>query len=96
MSEGVGVAGSHLRNTQPMLESQRCGARTRRGTPCQAPAVTGRERCRMHGGAQGSGAPEGNRNALKHGMYTAKAIAERKALRAMIREFESSLNEIED
>ncbi len=28
----------------------RCGARTRRGTPCQARAVEGKERCRLHGG----------------------------------------------
>lgn len=29
----------------------------------------------MHGGAKGSGAPEGNKNALKHGLYTAEARA---------------------
>lgn len=28
----------------------RCGARTRRGTPCQCPAIRGRRRCRLHGG----------------------------------------------
>jgi len=27
-----------------------CGARTRKGTPCAARCVPGRERCRMHGG----------------------------------------------
>ena len=31
-------------------------------------------RCRMHGGMS-PGAPKGNKNALKHGHYTAKAIA---------------------
>src|SRR6202022_947866 len=40
----------------------RCLARTRRGTPCQSPAVAGKARCRMHGGAAGSGAPKGTRN----------------------------------
>jgi hypothetical protein len=40
----------------------------------------------MHGGATGSGAPLGNRNALKHGHYTAKAIAARRAIRALLRE----------
>ena len=30
--------------------SPRCGARTRAGGPCQAPALRGRLRCRMHGG----------------------------------------------
>jgi hypothetical protein len=41
----------------------------------------------MHGGAQGSGAPKGERNGhYRHGFYTAEAIAERQALRALIRE----------
>ena len=30
--------------------SPRCGARTRAGTACQAPALHGKHRCRMHGG----------------------------------------------
>ena len=40
----------------------------------------------MHGGAPGSGAPVGNRNALRHGRYTAKTIAARRAIRALLRE----------
>jgi hypothetical protein len=40
----------------------------------------------MHGGAPGSGAPVGNRNALKHGHYTLKAVAARRAIRALLRE----------
>jgi hypothetical protein len=28
----------------------RCGARTRAGCPCRAPAIRGKQRCRMHGG----------------------------------------------
>jgi hypothetical protein len=34
----------------------------------------------MHGGAPGSGAPPGNKNALKHGQYTRKALAQLKML----------------
>jgi hypothetical protein len=30
--------------------SPRCGARTRAGCPCRAPAIRGKLRCRMHGG----------------------------------------------
>ena len=90
------MSGSHPRNTGPMLESPRCGARTRKGTPCQAPAVAGRKRCRMHGGAKGSGAPQGNKNALKHGMYTAEAIAAQKKLRALMKEAEDTLKELSD
>jgi len=33
--------------------------RTRAGAPCRAPKVAGKTRCRMHGGAAGSGAPKG-------------------------------------
>ena len=32
-----------------LLAAPRCGARTRAGTACRAPAVHGRSRCRMHG-----------------------------------------------
>jgi len=39
----------------------------------------------MHGGAAGSGAPTGNTNALKHGRYTAEAIARRRQLSELIR-----------
>jgi hypothetical protein len=46
----------------PMHGATRCGAKTRRGTACQSPAVRGKRRCRMHGGAPGSGAPSGWRN----------------------------------
>jgi len=76
----------HRRNTGPMLASPRCGARTRSGQPCRAPAVNGKKRCRMHGGAPGSGAPRGNQNALKHGRYTRKAIARRRKQRRRERE----------
>ena len=40
----------------------------------------------MHGGAPGSGAPRGNTNALKHGRYSAMAIARRRYVRNLIRE----------
>jgi len=31
----------------------RCLARTHRGTPCQAPRIRGKKRCRLHGGRAG-------------------------------------------
>jgi uncharacterized protein YjcR len=40
----------------------------------------------MHGGATGSGAPAGNRNALKHGRYSGEAIGFRRAMRELLRE----------
>ncbi len=48
----------------------------------------------MHGGAKGSGAPRGNQNALKHGLYTREAIEERRALRQLIRDSKRLLEEI--
>jgi hypothetical protein len=40
----------------------------------------------MHGGASGSGATIGNKNALRHGHYPAEAIARRPELAELIRE----------
>jgi hypothetical protein len=74
-----------------MLGSPRCGARTRAGTACRAPAVSGKARCRMHGGAEGSGAPKGNRNALKHGTYTKEALREQAELRDLVQESQDLL-----
>ena len=61
-----------------MHQASRCRARTRRGSLCQSPAMKN-GRCRMHGG-KSPGAPKGNKNALKHGWYTAEAIAMRRLL----------------
>ena len=49
----------------------------------------------MHGGAEGSGAPKGNQNALKSGDYTKRAIEERRELRRLIREADKFLEEFE-
>ncbi|WP_283817535.1 HGGxSTG domain-containing protein [Bradyrhizobium liaoningense] len=54
----------------------RCGARTRWGEPCKSVPVTGRRRCRMHGGAAGSGAPFETDN-FRHGRYTKEIAAVR-------------------
>jgi hypothetical protein len=84
----------HARHTGPMLASRRCGAKTRAGETCRAPAVHGKRRCRMHGGAPLSGAPRGNRNARKHGRFTGDAIAERKQIQALLGEARKLLQEI--
>jgi hypothetical protein len=80
------MSGRHKRNTAPMLTSPRCGAKTRAGGLCGSPSVRGKRRCRMHGGAPGSGAPLGNRNALKHGRYTREAFAQRKQVGDLLRQ----------
>lgn len=40
-----------------------CGATNRRGTPCQKWPCKGKKRCKLHGGAKGSGRPP------THGLY---------------------------
>jgi uncharacterized protein YjcR len=84
----------HARNTGPMLASPRCGAKTHSGDSCRSPAVHGRKRCRMHGGAQGSGAPMANQNARKHGLFTTDAIAERRQIQALLGEARKLLEEM--
>ena len=67
-----------------LANAPRCLARTRSGGECQSPAVKGKRRCRMHGGTN-PGAPIGNRNARKHGAYSAKAMEAAQYLKALAR-----------
>src|SRR5437763_13385422 len=89
------MSSDHKRNTGPMFSSLRCSAKTRLGRPCKSPAVHGKRRCRMHGGALGSGAPRGNKNALKHGRYRGEAITERARVRELVRQARKLLLQIE-
>lgn len=68
-----------------MMQSPRCGAKTRAGGACRAPAIAGKRRCRMHGGAVGSGGQRGNQNALKAGLHTAEMIAFKRLINAALR-----------
>ncbi|WP_276477552.1 HGGxSTG domain-containing protein [Bradyrhizobium yuanmingense] len=77
-----------------MVTSPRCGARTRDGTACRAPAMHGKRRCRMHGGAPRSGAPLGNRNARTHGAFTQEGIGERRAIRELLGETRELLRKL--
>lgn len=79
------MAEPHVRNIGPMKAAARCGAKTRRGTSCAAPAIVGKARCRMHGG-KGSGAPKGNQHALKHGHYTPEEKELRQEMADLLRE----------
>jgi uncharacterized protein YjcR len=49
----------------------------------------------MHGGAHGSGAPRGNKNAFKHGHYTREAIGERRQIQDLMRQSRKLLSEID-
>ena len=47
-------------STRPVKDRPKCGARNRKGTPCEVRVEPGRERCRFHGGlSTGPRTPEG-------------------------------------
>lgn len=55
-----------------------CGAKTRSGQPCKKPALEN-GRCKLHGGTN-PGAPKGNQNARKHGIYSDTLTADEQGL----------------
>jgi hypothetical protein len=70
------------REPQSVRLTPRCGAKRQDGFPCQTPRAKRRTRCRLHGGAPGSGAPKGEANGrYSHGRLTAEAIEERTFLK---------------
>lgn len=79
------------RVTLPLAQAcPRCGARTRRGTPCRGLAVRNRLRCRMHGGnSTGPRTAEGlarmRAAKTKHGQRT----GEMAQIREMVRELKA-------
>jgi uncharacterized protein YjcR len=48
----------------------------------------------MHGGATGSGAPRGNKNALKSGFYIRQRILERRRLQDFLRQARALIKSI--
>jgi hypothetical protein len=87
-----------LRNGNPSGDpstSPRCGAKTRSGAPCRAPAMWSDKagaytRCRMHGGAStGPKTPGGlekcRRANRKHGRFSAEYLARSRESRREIR-----------
>src|SRR6266702_2969355 len=75
------------KNEQPVQfqKARQCGARTKSGDPCRSPA-TKKGRCRLHGGASGSGGPPGKRNGqYRHGERTKAAIAEQRKFSALLK-----------
>ena len=84
----------------PDWPGQACGAKTRAGTPCKNPTVTGKARCRMHGGkSTGAKTPEGRARLsalhLRHGRSTTEAKAEAKRRAQVGREIRAELRDIE-
>ena len=75
---------------RPMHASPRCGARTRVGGRCRAPAMRN-GRCRMHGGCSLSGTAHGR---YRHGLATREAIAMRRYLAALVRDARQMLTRL--
>lgn len=73
------------------LEAIKCKARTRHGSTCQAFPVKGKKRCRMNGGARGTGAPLNNSNALNDGYYSRQTKTLRKAIYSALSQSKSLL-----
>ncbi len=74
----------------PQWPGQRCLAKTRRGTPCQNPAIRGPNRCRLHGGrSTRPRTAEGKVRVaavhMKHGLRTKAHVARVKEINAELR-----------
>jgi hypothetical protein len=76
-------------------KAARCGAKNRRGTPCQCPAMKN-GRCRLHGGlSTGPKTPAGiqriRQAVTKHGRYSKQAMAEREHYRMLLQQCRETL-----
>ena len=80
------MAGNHPRNTEPMLNSQRCGAKTRSGAACRPAAVSGKARSACMAARLDPARRSETPNALTSGFFTREAIAECKAIRELVRD----------
>ena len=90
-----------LRNGNPpgdLSKVTRCGAKTRRGTPCRAPAMKN-GRCRMHGGGSTgpltrAGLERMRRAKTKHGFFAQEALEFRRLVHRILREAKAHLRSI--
>ncbi len=81
---------------QPHAIPLKCKAKTRAGTLCNAYVVRNKKRCRLHGGAPGSGAPLGNNNALKHGMYSRRSYEQFAEFKQLISESNKTIKTLKE
>jgi len=84
----------------PDWPGQRCGAKTRRGTSCQAPAKQPVGRCRVHGGAStGPRTKDGLKRLTEarttHGKFTKEKRAEARRFAEQGRQMRGELKELE-
>ena len=79
---------------------ERCGAKTRNGTPCQRPANKKNGRCRLHGGASSGPRTESGRARISaanllHGKFTKDKLEKQRANAARGREILRELRQME-
>jgi hypothetical protein len=90
-----------LRNGNPQgnpMNAPRCGAQTRQGIPCRAPAMAN-GRCRMHGGKStgprtAAGLARSRQARYQHGRYSAQAKATCQSIRALETQCEALLEQM--
>jgi hypothetical protein len=90
-----------LKNGNPsgdFLKAPRCGAKTRRGTACQCPAMRN-GRCRLHGGLSTgpktqAGIERCRLAATRHGLYSREAQIERRRVAELIEECRAALRQL--
>jgi hypothetical protein len=100
-NEPYGQRRGWLKNGNPpgdLSKAARCGAKTRRGTACQGPAMAN-GRCRIHGGpSTGPRTPEGlersRRARWKHGAYSRELRALRAENRRRLRALRALLGQL--
>jgi hypothetical protein len=57
--------------------------------------MKGKTRCRLHGGAKGSGAPSGPANGqFRHGQFTCEAVKERRHTRSLIAQMRAFVEDL--
>jgi hypothetical protein len=87
-----------LKNNNPVADltkASRCGAKTRRGTSCQCPAMPN-GRCRLHGGLSTgprttAGIERIRQAVTKHGRYSKRARGEREHYRKLLQHWREML-----
>ena len=71
----------------------RCSAKAKStGKQCRQPAMKN-GKCHWHGG-KSTGAPAGNNNAFRHGLYCKEVLAKRSRIKLLIRECKAVLDQV--
>jgi hypothetical protein len=85
-----------LKNNNPPCDLAllpRCNAKAKStGVQCKQPAMKN-GKCHWHGG-KSTGAPLGNMNSFKHGMYTKESLERRKNIRQLLKTCREALNNV--